>query len=356
MLVYIGTYTGGKSQGIYASRFNPANGALAAPELAFKTTNPSFLALHPKRNFLYAVGETSGSGARKSGSVSAFSRDPATGKLQLLNEVSSAGTSPCHLALDSTGRCLLVANYGNGTVASFSVQEDGRLGEARTIIQHEGSSVNRQRQQGPHAHHVVTDRGNRHALVCDLGLDKVMIYRLDAIQGALTANDPTHGSVPAGAGPRHLAFDPGGRRAYVINEMGSSITAFKYQPRRGALEEIQTLSTLPEGFSKASSCAEVQVHPSGKFVYGSNRGHDSIAVFGVDSKDGSLTPVQHQSTQGKTPRHFAIDPSGRWLLAENQDSDNITIFSLDAKTGRLTPTGRSVEVGAPVCLVFAAAE
>ena len=354
-LVYFGTYTGGNSKGIYVARFDSENGNLTEPELEAETRNPSFLAVHPNERFLYAVGELNEFQGKRAGAVSAFSLDAKTGRLTLLNQQPSGGLGPCHLSLDSKGRCILVANYGSGSIASLPVQKDGRLGEAVSTIQHAGSSVNPQRQAGPHAHHIIVDRGDRHALVCDLGLDKVLVYRLDTKYAKLVPNDPPFAPVAPGAGPRHLAFSPNGKLAYVISEMASTITAFAYDARRGAMTEFQTVSTLPENFTGNSSCAEIQVHPSGKFVYGSNRGHDSIAVFAVDKESGKLTLVEHQSTLGKTPRHFAIDPTGRWLLAENQGSDSVVVLEIDPKTGRLRVTGRTISVGSPVCAVFAPA-
>ncbi len=351
-LVYIGTYTGGKSKGIYVSRFNSATGRLTPPELAAATQSPSFLALHPGGGFLYAVGETVTLGSKRTGAVSAFSLDPKTGALTALNRKSSGGAGPCHLAVDATGKCLLVANYGGGSIAALPIQPDGALGEPGAVIQHQGSSVNPRRQEGPHTHFIIPDPGNRFALTCDLGLDQVLVYRLDPAKATLAANDPPFVSVKPGAGPRHLALHPSGRFVFLINEMGSTLTAFAYDAKRGALTELQTLSTLPETFSGDSTCAEVQVHPSGRFVYGSNRGHDSIAVFGFDPAGGQPKCLEHQSTQGKTPRHFAIDPTGQWLLVENQESDNIVVFRLDPNTGRLSPAGQSVSVGAPVCAVF----
>jgi 6-phosphogluconolactonase len=351
-LVYFGTYTGAKSKGIYVSRFDSATGRLTAPELAVATPSPSFLALHPSRRFLYAVGETTTLGAKRTGAVSAFSLDAKTGQLTLLNQQSSGGAGPCHVAVDESGKCLLVANYGSGSIAALPIRADGALAEPGTVIQHQGSSVNPARQAGPHAHFITTDPANRFALACDLGLDQVLVYRLEPAKAALVANDPPFASVKPGSGPRHLAFHPSGRFAFLINEMGSTLTAFAYNAKRGELKEVQTLSTLPQEFTGKSFCAEVQVHPSGRFVYGSNRGHDSIAVFGFDPKRGQLTFLQHQSTQGKTPRHFAFDPAGKWLLAENQESDSVVVFRVDAKTGSLNPTGQTISVGAPVCAVF----
>jgi 6-phosphogluconolactonase len=352
MLVFIGTYTGAKSKGIYVSRFDPATGRLTAPELAAETQSPSFLALHPGGRFLYAVGEATNLGGNRGGAVSAFSLDAKAGRLAPLNHQSSGGAGPCHLAVDQTGKCLLTANYGSGSIAALPIGADGSLGEPGSVIQHHGSSVNPQRQAGPHAHFITPDPGNRFALTCDLGLDQVLVYRLDPAKAALVANDPPFAAVKPGSGPRHLVFHPSGRFVFLINEMGSTITMFAYDSEKGALKEVQTISTLPEGFAGKSSCAEVQVHPSGDFVYGSNRGHDSIAVFSVDRASGKLTSVGYQSTQGKTPRHFALDPTGKWLLAENQESGSIVVFRVDPKTGGLSATGQSVSVGSPVCVVF----
>ena len=352
MLVYIGTYTGGKSKGIYVSRFDPATGRLTPPELAAETPSPSFLAIHPAKRCLYAVGEATQLGGKPVGAVSAFKLDAHTGQLTFLNQAPSGGGGPCHLAVDRTGKCVLVANYGSGSIAALPIRADGSLADPATTIQHQGSSVNPQRQAGPHAHFITADPRNRFALTCDLGLDQVLVYRLDPAKSSLVANTPPFAAVKPGSGPRHLAFDPSGRFMFLINEMGSTLTVFAYDAKRGALSEWQTISTLPEGFTGNSTCAEVQVHPSGKFVYGSNRGDDSITVFSFDEASGKLKCLEHQPTQGKTPRHFALDPAGHWLLAENQDSDSIAVFRVDAKTGRLSPTGQTVSVGAPVCAVF----
>ena len=356
MLVYFGTYTGAKSKGIYMSRFDPATGRLSAPELAVATASPSFLALHPNRQFVYASGETSILNGKRVGVVAAFSVNAKTGRLKLLNRQSSGGEGPCHVAVDPTGKCLLVANYGNGSIAALPIRADGSLGEPGAIIQHQGSSVNPVRQAGPHAHFITPDPANRFVLACDLGLDQVLVYRFDPAKPSLVPNDPPFVSVKPGSGPRHLAFHPSGRFVFLSSEMGSTLTAFAYDAKRGVLKELQTLLTLPENFAGAKSGAELQVHPNGKFVYASNRGHDSIAVFAFDASEGKLTCVENQPTQGKTPRHFAIDPTGQWLLAENQDSGSVVVFHIDAKTGRLSPTGQSVSVGAPTCAIFAPAK
>ena len=350
--VYIGTYTGAKSKGVYVAPFDPASGKLGAVELAVRTTGPSFLAVHPNGRFLYAVGETSNLGGKKAGAVRAFRIDEKTGRLTLLNQQASGGEGPCHLSVDKAGRCLLVANYGSGSIAALPIQADGELAAASAIVQHQGSSINPERQAGPHAHFITTDPANRFALACDLGLDKVLVYRFDPAQGALVPNNPPSAPVQPGLGPRHLVFSPDGRFAYVISEIRAKLTAFAYDGEHGTLKELQTLSTLPQDFKGAKSCAEVQMHPSGRFIYGSNRGHDSIAVYAIDPGTGKLSWVDCQSSGGKTPRHFLIDPSGQWLLAENQDSDNIVVFRLDTATGRLSPTGEVIQVPSPVCAVF----
>ena len=351
-LVYIGTYTGARSQGIYVAHFDDRTGTLSKPELAAETKNPTFLAAHPKESVLYAVGEVDDFGGKRVGSVSAFRIQEKSGKLSLLNRQPSGGTGPCHLAVDQTGHCLLVANYGSGSIAALPIQSDRHLEAPSSVIQHHGKSADPLRQEGPHAHHITVDPANRFVLTCDLGLDQVLVYRLDPHKGVLEPSTGPFASLKAGAGPRHLVFHPNGRTVYVINEMGSSITAFDYDAGGGKLAEVQTLSTLPEDFKAENTCAEVQVHPSGKFVYGSNRGHNSIAIFEVNSGTGKLRAVGHQATGGKTPRHFGLDPSGKWLLAENQDSDSIVVFALDSGGSTLRDIGRRIEVGAPVCIAF----
>ena len=352
--IYFGTGTGGKSQGIYVARFNPTSGRLTEPELAVATRSPTFLAYHPVRPLLYAGGEYPAADAKRGGGVSAFALSPTNSQLTLLNQQSSGGSGPCHLAVDGQGKDVLVANYAGGSLASLPIQTDGSLGEAVGTIQLTGASVHPHRQTKPYGHFITMDPANRFALACDLGTDKVLVYRLDEKNGALTPHAPAFATVPPGAGPRHLAFSPDGKFIYVVNEMGSTITAFAYDALRGALSELQTISTLPEDFAGRASntCAEVEVHPSGKFVYASNRGHDSIAVFAVDAATGKLTAVEQQSTQGRIPRHFKLDPSGRWLLAANQATDSIAVFAVDAATGRLKATGQSVTVPAPMCVLF----
>jgi 6-phosphogluconolactonase len=354
VLVYFGTYTGAKSKGIYVSRLDMSSGALSAPELAAEVTSPSYLAVHPARDFLYAVNEVSDYGGKPTGSVTAFAINRSTGKLTALNQQSSAGAGPAHLVVDRSGRNVLVANYGGGSVTVLPIAQDGGLKPASASIQHTGSSVNPQRQKEPHAHSVNLDPDNRLAYVADLGIDKILIYRFNAGDGSLIASAPPSVSVQAGAGPRHLAMHPQGRFAYVINELQCTVTAFSRDPMQGGLTPLQTISTLPPGQTMlpAYSGADVQLHPSGRFLYGSTRGHDSIAVFAIDQKSGTLTAVQHEPTGGQTPRGFGIDPSGAYLLAANQRSDAVVVFRIDPQTGRLTPTAKKIDIGAPVCVKF----
>ena len=353
-LVYFGTYTGTKSQGIYVSRFDSTTGKLSAPELAAKTTNPTFLAIAPGGNFLYAVSEVDQIGGKRTGAVDAFALDAKTGRLTPLNRQNSGGSGPCHVVVDATDKCLLVANYGGGSIAALPINADGSIGEAATTMQHTGSSINTNRQTGPHAHFILPSPDNRFTLDCDLGLDKIFINHLDASAAKLTPNEPAFTTVDAGSGPRHLLFSLDGKFVYLINELAGTITVFSYNAENAAMTQVQTISTLPTDFSGKNTDAEIALHPSGKFLYASNRGHDSIAVFTVDQTTGKLTFVEHQSTMGRTPRHFAIDPTGRWLLAENQGSDLVVVFAIDPDTGKLRPTGQSISVGAPVCAVFVA--
>ncbi len=351
-LVYIGTYTRGKSKGIYAYRFTPATGNLAEIGLVAETSNPSFLNVHPTRPLLYAVGEDRG------GTVSAFTIDRKTGRLTSLNQVSSKGGGPCYVTVDRSGRVVLIANYNTGSVAAFPIRPDGSLAEASAFVQHEGSSVDPRRQRGPHAHSINLSPDNRFAIAADLGLDELLVYRFDPAKGSLEPNNPPFTKVKPGAGPRHFTFHPSGKFAYVINEMHLTVTAFTWDAQAGVLKEIQTISTLPADYpgGAGNSTAEVQVHPSGRFLYGSNRGHNTIAVFTIDQSKGTLTHIDNTPTQGKTPRNFGIDPTGGYLFAANQDTDNIVVFRIDPKTGKLAPAGKVLEVGSPVCVKFTPAE
>lgn len=358
-LVYLGTYTvraGGAtkdptSKGIYVSKFDLASGKMGDPELAAETTNPSFFAIHPNAKFLYAVGETYGSSGKPGGTVTAFSIDAASGKLTQLNQVGSEGGGPCFATVDKTGRWLLVANYGTGSVASFALDADGKLGAAASVIQHKGSGANPQRQKGPHAHSINLDPRNRFAIAADLGTDRLYIYKFDQKTGKLSE----HGEfqMKPGAGPRHFSFHPSGKYAFAINEMHMTLTSMYWDGAAGKLVEIATLPTIPGQVEQGMSTAEVLAHPSGNFVYGSNRGHDTIAVFNVD-KRGRLARTSNQPTEGKTPRNFGISPDGNWLIAANQNSDSLVVFKIDAATGVLTPTGQKLSVPMPVCVRFRA--
>lgn len=353
MWAYIGTYTGSESKGIYLADFDLKTGDLKLVGLAAELDNPTFLAIHPSGKTLYAAGEIGNFNGKKAGAVSALAIDPKTGKLTLLNQQSSFGSGPCHVTVDKSGKVALVANYGGGSVASLPIDAEGKLGEVVSGVQHEGSSVNQGRQKEPHAHSINVDPENMFAFAADLGLDKILIYKLDTATAKLAPNDPAFAATPPGGGPRHFAFHPSGKYAYVCNELTSGITAFSYDASKGALTTLQTLSTLPADYNKpGNSTAEIQVHPSGKFVYVSNRGHNSLAIFAIDEATGKLTAVGHESTGGKTPRNFGIDPTGQYILACNQDSKSVNVFRIDTTTGKLKPTGATIEVTNPVCVKF----
>jgi 6-phosphogluconolactonase len=357
-LFYVGTYTeeGTKSKGIYAYRFDADTGQITPLGLAAQTTNPSFVALHPNGRFLYAVNEVPNYKGPNSGGVSAFSIDRSTGKLTFLNEVPSHGADPCYIIVDKTGKYVLVANYTGGSLAVFPVLEDGKLGEASAFVQHTGHGANPRRQEKAHAHSIDLSPDNRFAMVDDLGLDELLVYKFDSAKGSITPNSPPFARLDPGAGPRHYALHPTGKFAYVLAEMQSTVTVFSNNGKTGAMQRLQTISTLPKGFTGENDDAEIQMHPSGKFLYASNRGNDSIAVLAIDPGKGTLTPVEFTPTQGKTPRSFEIDPTGTLLFAANQKSDNIVVFRIDGKTGHLTPTGQVLDVASPVCLKFVAVE
>jgi 6-phosphogluconolactonase len=351
--VYIGTYTLRRGEGIYTFRFQPGTGKVTAVSLAAKTPSPAFLAVHPNRKFLYAANEHDGPDvAGKNSTVSAYAVDPKTGALTLLNVVSCRGEGPAHIAVDKTGKALLAANYRSGSLALMPILADGRLGEVTGFAQHHGIGP-KPRAEGPHAHGAAFSPDNRFALVADRGLDQVLIYRYDRSKGTLTPNDPPFINSTPGAGPRHLLFHPNGRILYELNEPGSTVSVLAYGAAGGTMSPIQEIPTLPAGFTGTSATAQLQIDRSARFLYASNRGADNIAVFAIDPAKGTLTLVEHVSTQGKTPRDFSLDPTGGYLFAANQNSDNIVLFRVDAKTGRLTPTGTVLEhVPEPTCVVF----
>jgi 6-phosphogluconolactonase len=354
--VYVGTYTGGSSKGIYVCRFAAATGALEPRGLAAASPDPSFLAVSPDHRHLYASNEIEDYAGRRSGSVSAFAIEGGAGKLRPLNVVASGDPGPAHLSLDRSGKWVLVANYRVGSVVVFPVLADGRLGMATAHLAHAGHSINPKRQAGPHAHSVYVSPDNRFALSPDLGTDQVYVYRFDAGRGALEPNRPPFITVAPGTGPRHLGFDPRGRFVYLVQEFGGILTVFSWDAEAGTLHPLETFPAAPRDYAGYNNCAEVFVHPNGKFLYVANRGHDSIGVFAIDPGHGTLTRVEYASTQGKTPRSFALDPSGSYLVAANQESNSVVSFRLDPETGHLTPTGQKLGIRAPACVVFAPAD
>lgn len=344
---YLGTYTKpGKSQGIYVGKLDTATGRLSPIALAAEAKSPSFVALSPDGRFLYAAMESGG------GSVGAFSVG-ADGKLNPLNEQPSGGGGACHVWVDATGKTVMVANYGGGSIAAFSVKPDGSLGERTAFVQFEGTGPNPKRQEKPHGHSIYTDAANKFVYACDLGTDKVWIFKLDAAKSTLTPAEPAFAMVPPGGGPRHFAIHPNGRFAYANNELTMTVTAFARDAATGALSELHTLPTLPEGAAtQGVSTAEIFCHPSGKWLYVSNRGHDTIATYAIGS-EGKLTWIEAAPAQVKVPRGFGIDPSGGWMITAGQNDDKIAVLKIDAATGKLAPTDQTASVGSPVCVLFA---
>ena len=350
-VVFVGTYTehvGSESKGIYVYRMDPSSGELFLERAVEGIPNPSYLDFHQDLNVLYAVNELRDFAGEKGGGVSALSID--SGTRALLNQQPSHGTDPCHISVEQTGRFALVANYSSGSVAMFPIQADGHLGPATDIVQHSGSSVHPERQAGPHAHCILPDPTNRFAIVVDLGLDKFLVYKMDLERGRL--NQHAQVDVQAGAGPRHLIFHPNGQFAYLVNELNATLIGYRYDSGTGSFEELQTVPALPDDFTGENLCAAIKISPDGRFLYASNRGHDSIVCFLIDQDTGMLTYRSHTSTGGREPRDFAIDPSGHFLLAANQKSHTIITFKIDAESGDLTRTGHEVEISMPVCLKF----
>jgi 6-phosphogluconolactonase len=348
--VYIGTNTGGKagSKGIYLADLDSATGKLSEPVLAAEYKNPGFLALHPSKPILYACGQPDKPFADGTDSVAAFSIGADHG-LKFLGEASAGGKGACHVAVDATGRTAAVANYGDGSFATVKLGEDGKPGEIASVIHSKGSGPNKSRQQGPHAHGVYFDRANKHLFIPDLGLDQVIIHPFNAATSKL--GDPLPSLVTAaGAGPRHLAFSADEKHAYVINELDNTILAAGYTD--GKLKGLGSVPTLPADFSGGNTTAEIEVHPNGRFVYGSNRGHNSIVVYQRDPATGGLTFLQHAPCGGKVPRHFKIEPTGKWLLCAHQDSSTISVLPLDPETGKLGQPGATVLSPSPICLLF----
>jgi 6-phosphogluconolactonase len=360
-LVFIGTYTQpirfgtgkilqGKGEGIYVYDLDTLSGYMKLHNVVEAGPNPSYLTFDASHSFLYAVNELKEFNGAPTGAVSAFSIDSKNSTLRFLNRQPSHGTDPCHLLVDKTGKYVLVANFMSGGVSVLPILKDGSLGDATDVIQHQGTSVDPVRQAGPHAHGITLDQTGRFVFVPDLGLDKLMVYRFDPDRGKLEQNDPPWINVLPGAGPRQLVMHPSSAYAYLINELNSTVAAFRYDRQQGSLEQIQTLSTLPAEYQGATTCAELQISPSGKFLYGSNRGHDSIVIYAIDQKGGMLTCIGYRNTQGRTPRHFIVDSEGIFLFVANQDTDNVVTFRLDPASGEPNLTGNSIEVPTPVCI------
>ena len=353
LLVYVGTYTTGKSEGIYRYRLDLRSGELKHAGTTSGVVNPSFLALAPNHRYLYAVNEIAQFEGKKSGAVSAFAVDQTTGELRFLNQQPTMGADPCYVDVDAEARFVLVANYTGGNVTVFPLARDGSVAEATDLKQGQGSSINRERQEGPHAHCIVLDPANRFAYSCDLGTDKIMIFQFDSRRGKLMPAAQPWVQVKPGSGPRHLAFHPSGKYLFVLSELSSTVTSFLRDPVKGSLKELQTLSTLPTDFTGTNTGADIHVSSDGRFLYCSNRGHDSIAIFQIAAGNSMLTAIGFELTRGSTPRNFGIDPSGKFLLVANQKSDNLVVFRRDLTTGRLNLTAHPVEVPSPVCLKFA---
>jgi 6-phosphogluconolactonase len=344
LTVYFGTHTAGPGKGFSVSHFDTLTGDLSEPEFLLETPAPAYFVIAPGGRYLYSCNST--------GFVSAYSISPYSSRLKLINQKPSGGGDPSYISLDHTGRYAFVANYDGGNIAVFAIEKDGSLGERTAFVQHTGKGVNPQRQSHAFAHSIRVDPTNRFVLVADLGLDKLFVYKFNVKDGSLTPNDPPFATSAPGSGARHVEFHPNGRWVYLITEMGSTIMLFDWDSKTGALTEMQTISTLPKDFHGVNMCAEVRVHPSGRFVYASNRGRDSIALFLVDPRTGRLTWVEDVPSGGKMPRNFDMDPSAHWLLVTNHDSDNAMVFRIDQQTGKLTPNGDPVEVSSPYCPRF----
>ena len=352
-LVYVGTYTGANSKGIYAYRFDARAGQLTPIGVAAELPNPSFVIADRANRHLYVATEMGAHGPKDmNGAISSYAIDPRTGSLRFLNRVDSGGGGTCHLALDRTGRVLFIVNYFSGSVASFAVDTDGTIGRRTGFDMHSGASIDPERQTSPHPHEIVFSPDNRFAFVPDLGTDRIYIYRVDPANQSFSRADPAFVTVTAGLGPRHFLFGPGARFAYLVCEMGSRVVVFSYDAAHGALHPIQTISTLPSDYTGPDASAEIQIDRGGKHIYASNRGHDSISVFAIDPQTGELTNIQTTSTLGDWPRNFVLDPTGRYLIVADQNDNRLVILAVDPHDGHLEPTGKSQEVGSPVCILF----
>ncbi len=356
LVVYVGTYNGPKSGGIYEYDFDPATGAMTAAGEPAEITNSSFMAIHPNGKYLYSVIETENFRGKNSGGLKSFAINAKSGQLTPLNEQSSEGGIPCHLVVDPTGQHVLVANYNGGTFTAVAIEPDGKLGPVEAVHHDHGSSINRERQEAAHPHGVCFDPAGKFFLVADLGIDKLFVYRLETVSKDTAVRfEPAQtpfAAIAPGSGPRHVAFHPNGKFLYLVNELGGTLMAFHYDAETGALHQFQTISTLPKDFTGKNTASAVVVHPTGRYVYACNRGDDSVVAYSVDATSGKLNFVERVSSGGKTPRDCVIDPDGHWLLATNQGSDNVTVFQIDADSGRLKPTDKPTEIGAPGCVIF----
>lgn len=349
-LVFITAFAPGDKGGIHAYEFDTSSGELTPLHRTAGVENPFFLALTPDKKYLYSI-HAKNFGGKDNEQVAAYAVLGRTGELKLRNRQSAEGTAACYLDVDKTGKMLVVANYSSGSVASLPIKADGSLGEHASFFQHKGSSVNAARQKEPHAHSIVISPDNKYALAADLGIDQVVCYKLDSESAKVTPSKPPFARAPAGAGPRHLTFHPGGKRVYVINELANSVTVFDYNPATGTLTEKQTISTLPEGFKGDSYCADLKITPDGQYLYGTNRGHDSIAAYRIGD-DGRLSLIAIEPSRGKGPQNLAITPDGAWLLCANMPGNNVAVFQIDARTGKLKAVGEPVTQTSPSCIML----
>lgn len=350
-MIFIGTYSNRGSEGIYRALLDTKTGRLYDLVPAARLSNPTFQIIHPTGGFLYSVSEERHDGTRMNGSVHAFAIDPKTGGLEHLDQKFSKGDGPCHLCVDSSGRHLLVANYASGSLAVFPILESGALAEASGFIQHHGGSgIIPDRQEGPHAHSITLSPDDQFAFAADLGMDQVLSYRLDALKGTLTACNPPGIICEPGSGPRHMAFHPDGRHVFLVHELDNTVTGYRYDATNGTLEAIQTLPSLPENWTGASFAADIHVSPDGRYLYASNRGHDSVVFYAIDRQSGMLSLKGFAPSKGRWPRNFLLTQGGKLMLVANQESDSITVFRVDSDTGHLIPAGEPVPVPAPVCL------
>jgi 6-phosphogluconolactonase len=352
LYVYFGTASKGPGKGFSLSLFDTNTGNLSTPKLNIEAVSPAFFAIDKNGEYLYTTNEVDAMKDQPGGAISAYKIDQGTGNLTLLNQQPSGGAGPCHISLDAAGKYVFVANYNGGNFSVYSIEKDGKLGKQTAFMQHSGSSVHPQRQTKPHTHCIKSDPSNRFVLVTDLGTDKLFVYRFNQKNGSIQPNNPPYSSPAPGSGPRHFAFHTSGKWVYLLNELSSSVTVYAWENNKGQLTELQTLGTLPTDFNGTNTAAEIAVHPNGKFLYCTNRGHNSIALFSIDTNTGKIEFVERYSSQGKIPRNFCIDPSAKWMIVTNHGTNNAAVFKIDPETGKLTYTENSVTVPNPFCIQF----